>query len=310
MITVAGEALMDIVADAAGTLTPLPGGAPFNVARIVSRLGEQSSYLGLLSADQFGARLRAELLGAGVQLATPAAVSAPTTLAIAQLDAGGSADYHFYVQGPSAVALRRDDVPPGLLDGCRALALGALSIVYEPIRSTLLELVEQAPASVLVLLDPNCRPHAIPDLESYRRTIERLVKRADMIKASVEDLELICPARDPLTYAAELVARGPAAVVVTDGPNSVTLITRDGLRSIPVPSVEVVDTIGAGDAVVAGLLAWLAGHPDVDPRAAALEVWQGAVGAAVEVAAAVCTTHGATLPDGFSWIGGRAPLMR
>jgi fructokinase len=303
MITVAGEALFDIIVDEAGTpLMAMPGGGPFNVARFVSLLGEQCCFLGRLSDDRFGMRLRAELDAAAVQLAVPATVTAPTTLAIAQLDTTGSARYRFYAQGTSAVALSHEDVPPAVINDSRALALGGLSLVFEPVRSSLLELAERAGDSLLIFLDPNCRPSAIPDLESYRHTIELLLRSADIVKASVEDLELICPTREPISYATELVVQGHLGmVVVTDGPNAVTLISRKGLRALAVPNVAVVDTIGAGDAIVAGLLAWVASHSDIDPRSASLDVLQAAVEAAIEVAAAVCTVRGAALPVGFVW---------
>jgi fructokinase len=301
MITVAGEALIDLISEEAGKLTPFGGGAGFNVARIVARLGEPCNYLGRLGADQYGEKLARELMDSGAKLTIPGRVNAPTTLALAHLDSAGSAEYRFYVQGTTAVAVSPSDVPTGLFDGCRCLALGGLSIVFEPIRSTLLELVKSAPASVLVLLDPNCRPHAIPDLASYRRTVEHLFQRADIVKVSVEDLGVIRPGSVPVDYAIEVVAQGVCVVVITDGPGPVTIVCRDGLRRIPVPSVNVIDTIGAGDAVVAGLLAWLTRHPDFNPRTAAVELWTKAVEAALDVAAAVCTAQGATLPDGFTW---------
>lgn len=304
MITVAGEALMDVIADAAGTFTPFPGGAPFNVAVNVARLGADCAFLGRLSDDPFGARLRAELLEAGVLLAAPHPVSAPTTLAIAQLDQTGSADYRFYFEATSAAALTADDVPGGLLGGGRALALGGLGIVYEPMRSTLLALVDDVPPDLLVVLDPNCRPRAIPDLDSYRATVASLITETDVLKVSVQDIELLFPGSDPVEYGIGAAARGPAVVLITDGPGLCVLITADGVRHVAVPAVEVVDTIGAGDAFVAGLLAWFARHPEVDPRDAPLDVLQGGVESAIEVAGAVCQVRGAVLPEGFSWTGG------
>jgi fructokinase len=301
MITVAGEALIDLISDGTGKLVPLPGGAAFNVARIVARLGVPCNYLGRLATDPYGEELRRELIEAGVRLVTAAPVDAPTTIAIAQLDSGGAAEYQFYTQGTSALAVGPGGVPKALFDDCRALALGGLSIVFDPVRSTLVELVESAPGETIVLLDPNCRPHAIPDLESYRGTVDQLLRYADIAKVSVEDVEVICPGSAPINYATEMITRGVAVVVVTDGPNPVTVVARDGIRSIPVPRVSVVDTIGAGDAIVAGLLSWLAWHPDIEPTTATVEVWQSAAEAALDVAAAVCTAQGATLPEGVIW---------
>ncbi len=311
MIAVAGEALVDVIAEASGTLTALPGGAPFNVAANVARLGVPCTYLGRLSEDPFGVRLRGELLSAGVVLAAPEPVAVPTTLALAQLDETGSADYRFYIEGTSAAALVPADVPDSLLQGCRALALGGLGLVFEPIRSTLLGLVEHVPAGLAVVLDPNCRPRATPDLERYRETIASLLRRVDVLKISVEDVAVLSPGTDPLEYGVEVLAHGPSAVLITHGPDSVSVITLDGVRSVPVPPVKVVDTIGAGDAFVAGILAWLHGHPKLEPQTIELDVLCSGVEAAIEVAAAVCGVRGAALPDGFSWgSGAAAPSVR
>jgi fructokinase len=226
---------------------------------------------------------------------------------MAQLDESGSADYRFYFESTSAAALVADDLPAGLLEGCRALALGGLGIVFEPVRSTLLQAVAQAPSDLLVLLDPNCRPRAIEDVAGYRRTVSGLVSRADIIKVSVEDLQFLSPGCAPVEYATGLIARGPAVVLITDGAHPTRLVTGEGVLAVEVPPVEVSDTIGAGDAFVAGLLAWLERHPDVDPRAGELEVLEAAVQAAAEVSAAVVGSRGAALAEGFVWTrGGQA----
>jgi fructokinase len=306
MIVVAGEALVDVIADASGTLLAMPGGAPFNVAANVARLGVPCTFLGRISEDPFGVRLRAELESAGVTLAAAEPVSVPTTLALAQLDEAGVADYRFYIVGTSAAALQPSDLPASLLAGARALALGGLGLVYEPIRSTLLGLVAQLPADVAVVLDPNCRPRATPDLASYRETIATLLARVDVLKISAEDVAVLAPGTDPVQYGVDALAVGPQAVLITHGPDSVSVITPAGVRSVPVPPVQVVDTIGAGDAFVAGVLAWLHAQPDFDPRAIALDALCRGVEAAIGVAAAVCRVRGAALPDDFVWDAGLA----
>jgi fructokinase len=165
-------------------------------------------------------------------------------------------------------------------------------------------LADRAPASTLVLVDPHRRPSAIPDIELHRRTIEPLAEPADIVKFSVEDVAVVCPAEELLRYAVDLAEHGPTAAVATDGPHDLRLLTRDGLRSIATPKVDVVDTIGAGDALAARLLRRLARPSDFALRPATVAVWQHAMEAALSVAAAVCTSRGVTLPDGFTWACG------
>ncbi len=170
MITVAGEALIDMLVSDTGEISAHPGGGPFNVARAVARLGPRCQFLGRLSDDAFGLRLRAALLDAGVTLVVPAGTPAPTTLALAVLDADGVADYRFYLEGTSAGQLALDDVRPGVLSSSRAIVLGGLGLLVEPMASTLAALLIAAAPATTVLLDPNCRPRAISDLAAFRAT--------------------------------------------------------------------------------------------------------------------------------------------
>lgn len=112
MITVAAEALIDLVIDASGGVTAVPGGAGFNVARAIARLGGDCQYLGKLSDDGFGEQLRSSLEQAGVRTPVTAPTPAPTTLAIARLDALGAAEYKFYLERTSAAGSPARTSPP------------------------------------------------------------------------------------------------------------------------------------------------------------------------------------------------------
>jgi fructokinase len=303
MITVAGEALMDVLVDGSGSVTAHPGGAPFNVARTIARLGGKCQFLGRLSDDGFGEQLRASLQREGVGVAVPAATSAPTTLAIAELDGGGSADYRFYLEGTAAAQLEPSDIPADVLEASDAIALGGLGILIEPIASSLLGLMRRTPAEATVLLDPNCRPRAIKDLAGYRAAVAEFLACVDIVKASVDDLKLLHPDADPHTAAHRLLALGPSAVLVTDGPAPVIVHTASTERSVAVPEVKVVDTIGAGDAFVAALLTWWSNRSLSREDVVNVEALAEATAAATAVAAAACTVRGANLPENFRWSG-------
>lgn len=299
MITVAGEALIDIVVGASGSMRAVPGGGPFNVARTIARLGGECQFLGTLSEDTFGQRLRSALGRDGVHVVVEEPTRAPTTVAIAQIDELGVPDYRFYVEGTAAAHLQAADVPADVLDASSALAVGGLGLVVEPIASTLRALVAARPPSLVTLLDPNCRPRAVRDPLAYRTRIDGFAKAVDVVKVSSEDLAMLRPGEELGAAARGMLALGPAAVLVTDGPSPVRIVTAAGERSVPVPPVQILDTVGAGDAFVAAcLVGWgeagLRREDLGDPDALA-EV----AGEAVRVAAAACTVSGANLPAGF-----------
>jgi fructokinase len=306
MITVAGEALIDLVIDASGSVTAVPGGAPFNAARTIARLGGDCQFVGKLSGDGFGQQLRSSLEEAGVRAAVRNPTSAPTTLAIARLDPLGAAEYKFYLERTSAAELTAADVPAEILDGSNAIALGGLGLLVEPTASSLTALIRQRPPGATILLDPNCRPAAVTDLPAYREMIDTVVRQVDVVKVSTDDLTLMRPGDTTLRAARGLLELGPAAVLVTDGPSPVTIITESGARSIPVPVVDVVDTIGAGDAFVAGFLTWWTAHARNEHDAGDPDALASAATAAIEVAAADCTVRGANLPADFRWSTRRA----
>ncbi len=301
MITVAGEALMDVIAERSGSLRALPGGAPFNVARTVARLGCRCTFLGVLSDDALGERLRAALIEAGVTLGVPAASQAPTTLALAQLDERGVAGYRFYLQGTSAAMLQASDIPTGLLERSHALALGGLGLVIEPTGSTLLQALSRSSPRTVVILDPNCRPTAISDLGRFRERIATILPRVDVVKLSAEDLRRLAGEGDLRAAARRMLDQGPAAVLLTDGPAPVRVLSPGAERAVPVPDVKVVDTIGAGDAFVAGFLAWWRLQGCGRAEIASMDLLVSAAAAAVEVASAGCTVQGADLPKDFRW---------
>ena len=162
-------------------------------------------------------------------------------------------------------------------------------------------MIQQRPPGATILLDPNCRPAAVTDLAAYRELIDTFVRQVDVVKVSTDDLRVLRPGEPPLRAARDLLDQGPAAVLVTDGPSPTAVLTEFGERSIPVPAVEVVDTIGAGDAFVAGFLTWWTAHALNQHDAGDSDLLVKAATAAVEVAAADCTVRGANLPAGFRW---------
>jgi len=296
MIVVAGESLIDLIVGADGRVEAIPGGGPYNVARTLGRLGQAVAFLGRMSTDRFGSMLRAGLAAEAVDLGLVPMTDAPTLLAVAELDAGGAATYHFYAAGTAAPGLTAADVPDGLPASTTALHVGTLGLVFEPMAATIEAIVASAPPDVLVVADPNCRPTAIADPASYRARLERVLGRVDIVKASVDDLAWLYPGTVPVDAARRLTGYGPAAVLVTDGGRPVRLVTATRDMELAVPAVRVVDTVGAGDAFGAGFLAaWTAtgrGRADLGDEAALM----AATRFAIEVGALTTTRAGAEPP--------------
>src|SRR6201994_546017 len=258
MITVAHEALIDLIVDADGHVDPRLGGAGFNVTRAVARLGRPVAYLGRLSGDRFGQLIRANLDQHGVKIAVEAPSAAPTTLAMVDLDPAGVPSYHFYLDGTSAAAVGSGDAV--LPEGTTALHAGSLCLVMEPVGTSTEHMMVNAPDSVTVMLDTNCRPTAITARQDYLDRLMRIARRADLVKVSTEDLAYMSPGQDAGDATAELVAQGPACVLVTDGAAPVLAFAGGRQILLDVPAAPVVDTVGAGDAFGGAFLTWWLGN--------------------------------------------------
>lgn len=256
MIVVCGEALIDVIHNGDGTRRELPGGGPFNTARALARLGVPTSFLGHLSDDSFGREL-AELLksdGASMDLATFGPEK--TTMAMADVDSEGLAEYQFVVQGTSAPQLTLSMLPDRLSPEVNALHLGTLGMVLEPMASTLVELIHRERDARVVMLDPNVRAGLIPD-DVYRERLRQAVSRSTIVKASEDDLAWMFPGLGYRDAAEQLLASGVRLVVVTLGATGSFGAHGDLRISVEAAPVHLVDTIGAGDAFGAALLAWL-----------------------------------------------------
>jgi fructokinase len=293
---VTGEALIDLVLGRDGSLDGHPGGGPYNVARTIGRLEQPVSYLGRISTDGFGRRLRKELGADGVALGSAIATDAPTTLALAELDAAGAAQYHFYDTGTSAPGLTLEAASAALPEHVAMFYLGTLGLVFEPMASTLEALVTRMDADTLVALDPNCRPTTIADPAAFRGRLARLLVHTDVMKASEDDLAWIAPGSDPVTAARELLTRDGAVALVTLGGDGALVVTAQDTVEVRAPAVEVVDTIGAGDAFMGAFLARWRSRGFGRAELRRIDEVQTAATFACRVAAITCARAGADPP--------------
>lgn len=263
MIGVFGEALVDLVPttcmDATGYI-PRAGGSPCNLAVGLARLEVPVRFFGRISSDPFGRLLRRHLESNGVD--TRSLVEGPenTTLAFVHEEPGEEASYLFYAENSADRNLHPGDLPAEFEAEIEALHFGSLSLVLEPGASTLEAVIQSERGRRLLSLDPNVRPRMIPDREAYRERLESMIAAVDLVKVSTADLAWLHPGEAAESVAGRWLDMGPALVLVTRGADGSSAHAARAAATAATASVEVADTVGAGDAFMAAALAWLQDH--------------------------------------------------
>jgi len=255
MILCCGEALIDMlpVETAQGPVfAPKTGGAVFNTAIALGRLGAPVSFFSGLSADFFGDSLRAALEAAGVDASPCVTAARPCTLAFVQL-VDGQASYAFYDENSAGRMIGEADLCDTEAD---AIFFGGISLVAEPCGATYEALMLREAPHRVTMIDPNVRPGFIADEAAYRARLDRMTAVADIIKMSTEDLDWLAKG-DSQGQVQRWLQGGTSIVFITDGSKGARAVTRQMTVSEPARSVQVVDTVGAGDTFNAGVLASL-----------------------------------------------------
>jgi fructokinase len=295
-VVVCGEALIDWIHNPDGTERARPGGGPFNTARALARLAVPTAFLGHLSDDRFGRELSELLVADGVSVELATVGPEPTTLALADVDGRGLAEYRFVVDGTSAPALSLDMLPVRFPPEVKALHVGTLGLVLQPAAATIASLVQRERGRMLIMLDPNVRI-GIGDDAEHRARLLALTPGTTIVKASDADLAWLYADRDYRQAAEALLDRDVKLVVVTLGADGAYGAHRDLRIHVAAPPVDVVDTIGAGDAFGAGLLAWLHDHDLIRPDLSLeLDPLRSALAYACLAASLTCTRAGADPP--------------
>ena len=243
---VIGEALIDIVERNGRALGEHVGGSPLNVAVGLGRLGRGVDFLTHIADDERGRRIVDYVEASGVRLVPGSTTADRTPTALARLDESGAADYVFDIawelagtsEAAPPVVAHTGSIAAYLDPGC--LATAALLDAYRP--------------SATITFDPNVRSALITDREQAIGRIERLVERADVVKASDEDLRWIAPDSDPERVAETWLASGPSVVAVTMGEQGAFAVCAAGTVRVAARPVQVVDTVGAGDSFMTGLI--------------------------------------------------------
>ena len=259
MIVCCGEALIDMLprtsTEGEPAFAPYSGGAVFNTAVALGRLGIPVEFFSGLSVDLFGQQLKATLADSKVGSRYAHLSARPTTLAFVQL-VEGHASYLFYDEGTAGRMLAEADLP-ALDKNVEAMLFGAISLIPEPCGSAYEALMRREHGTRVTMLDPNIRPDFIPDREKHLGRIERMMAMADIVKLSDEDLDWFGEAGTAEDVIAGWLERGPKLIVVTRGSKGAIGYFRGGTVAVTPRPVTVVDTVGAGDTFNAGILASL-----------------------------------------------------
>ncbi|ORV37887.1 carbohydrate kinase family protein [Mycobacterium conspicuum] len=285
---VIGESLIDIVGGDEHV-----GGSPLNVAVGLGRLGRRVDFLTHIADDANGRCISDHVEAAGVQLVSESRTAERTATARSTIGADGSARYVFDLDWRLSGT---PPVPPPLF-----VHTGSIAAVQDPGCLAVAALIDTYRVSATVTFDPNVRSSLISDRDLAVARIEHLIERSDVVKASEEDLRWIDPARPPEQLARAWLALGPALVVVTMADRGAMGFCASGEAHVPTRAVEVVDTVGAGDSFMTGLLDALWGVLGGDRRPELRGIGVDALTAALEAASlssALTVAHkGANLPD-------------
>lgn len=259
MIICCGEALIDMLPRRSTldepAFSPYSGGAVFNTAIALGRLGTPVEFFCGLSSDLFGEQLRETLAASGAGSRYAHISNRPTTLAFVKL-VDGHASYLFYDEGTAGRMLSEADLPvfEGDVD---ALIFGAISLIPEPSGSAYEALMRREAGKRVTMLDPNIRPAFIPDRDKHLARMGRMIAMADILKLSDEDLTWFGETGETDDVMARWLDRGPKLIVVTQGSKGAVGYTKKHKVTVTPKPVTVVDTVGAGDTFNAGILASL-----------------------------------------------------
>ena len=259
MILSCGEALIDMLpresTKGEPAFAPYAGGAVFNTAIALGRLGAPAGFLSGLSTDLFGDVLRATLAASNVDTSHAILSDRPTTLAFVKLT-NGQASYAFYDENTAGRLIKPSDLP-ALPAHITTMFFGGISLMVEPGGATYEALMAREAATRVTMIDPNIRPSFIADAAHYRARIARMIAMADIVKLSDEDLHWLQGPGDITALARGILAQGPKVVFITEGAAGARGITASHDVFVAAQKVTVADTVGAGDTFNAGVLAAL-----------------------------------------------------
>jgi fructokinase len=242
-----GEALMDIVHRPHEAAVEIPGGSPMNVAIGLSRLGRKTALITWIGNDERGEVIRQHCMTSNVQLVAGSDLARHTSTAQAEIGPSGQASYEFDIEW---------EVPP-LPESIRphVVHTGSIAAMREPGCADVVDILKEAAESASISYDPNLRPSVMGEPSELEDKVLGLVRLSDVVKVSSEDIAWLCPGQELRAVAESWAGMGPSLVVVTKGSDGAFAVTSTGVYvEVANPDGPVVDTVGAGDSFMSGLI--------------------------------------------------------
>lgn len=248
--------MVDVVESETSAPTAHVGGSPLNVAVGLSRLEHDVVFVGRHGNDEYGRMISRALRSQGItSLLEPDEL--PTSIATATLDPTGQASYEFALEW---VLPEADALTTSLREAAQSIEhvhTGSLGVLIEPGATVVKSVIEELRASATISYDPNYRPTIVPNRELARQRAEEFVALADVVQASTDDLDMLYPERSHYESMVAWMELGPALVTVTRGASGAMALADSGYAEREAYSIDVADTVGAGDSFMAATLSSL-----------------------------------------------------
>ena len=291
------EALVDLIPREETTYEAVLGGSPYNTAIGLGRLGVATGMTGQVSTDSMGEALAGQLMAAGVDTRFVLRSSEPSPLAfVTRGTAATGARYSFYLRATAYDT--PSTLPSDWPNHADHLHIGSFSATDGVLGAAALAALTQAAGRATTSYDPNIRPFVVPPRAETVPLVEERVALSTYVKASEEDFDWLYPGTSPSEAAARWAGMGPRLVVMTRGGGGAEAFFRGERLIQPAPTIDIVDTVGAGDSFMSGLLAAMAdsGALGAAPHVPSEAEIGGWLIFAIAAAAITCTRQGAQPP--------------
>lgn len=302
MILVCGEALIDFTpakVEGKNAFILSPGGSPYNVAITLGRLKADVAFLGKISEDIFGEILVNFLKENKVKLNYLLRGKEPTTLAFVVIGPNNEPNFVFYGDNTADISLKLEDLSLFVLSDIDLIHFGSISLIRGSTALTLEKLMEHKKGKILISLDPNVRPMLINDKKVYIEKLEKWITYSNLVKVSKGDLNWLYPDNSLEEIAKNWLKFGPDLVIITKGDEGSIAFNKKGSVEVSAMKVDVVDTVGAGDSFMGGILYWLLRENKLNIESfkkLSLEEIKEALKFASKIAGITCTRVGANPP--------------